>query len=71
MGGFYSSVWPTCDDVLNSAILALIHGPMVLGLPLAQLCNQLLLLMPLLLGLDLNKHREDIWTVPCIFWHAT
>ena len=56
-GSFYGLVWPTCDDVLNSAILPLVHGPVVFGLPLAQLCDQLLLLMPLLLGLDLHQHR--------------
>ena len=71
MGSFKSAVWPTCDDVLYSAILALVHGPVVFGLPLAQLCDQLLLLLPLLLGLDLNRRREDICTVHCAFWHGT
>lgn len=44
----------SCDDVLNGAVLALVHRPVVFGLPLAQLCNQLVLLLPLLLGLDLG-----------------
>lgn len=30
-----AAVWPTCDDVLYRAVLALVHGPVVFGLSLA------------------------------------
>lgn len=61
----YSSVWPTCDDVFNSAILALVHGPVVFGLPPAQLRDQLVLLMPLRLGLDLNQRKGYLYFSLC------
>lgn len=69
MGTFYSSVWPTCDDVLNGAILALVHGPVVFGLPPAQFCNQLVLLLPLLLGLDLDQQRGYLYCSLCFLAH--
>lgn len=64
VGSGEGAFWPTCDDVLDGAVLALVHGPVVFGLTLTQLCNQFLLLLPLLLGLDLN--RWDIYTVHCL-----
>lgn len=48
---------PTCDDVLDGAVLALVDGPVLLGLAAAQLGDQLVLLLPLLLGLDLEQQR--------------
>lgn len=58
-GAIKGTVWPTCDDVLDSAVLALIHGPVVFGLPLTQLCYQLMLLLSLLMGLNLNREQEN------------
>lgn len=55
MGPVKGPVCPTCDDVLNSAVFPLINRSVVFGLPLAQFCNKLLLLLPLLLSLDLNQ----------------
>lgn len=49
---------PTCDDVFDGAVLALVDGPVLLGLPPAQLCDQLVLLLPLLLGLDLQPGHQ-------------
>lgn len=55
--GALPAACPTCDDVLDGAVLPLVHRSVVFGLPFAQLCDQLLLLLPLLLGLDLHTHR--------------
>lgn len=61
VGPFNGSFWPTWDDVLDGAVFAFVHRSMVFGLPLSQLCNQLLLLMPLLLGLDLHQQRGCVF----------
>ena len=50
---------PTCDDVLYGPVLALVHGPVLFSLPLPQLCDQLLLLLLLLVGLDLEAHEAE------------
>lgn len=53
---------PTCDDVLDGAVLALVDGPVLLGLPPPQLGDQLVLLLPLLLGLDLQRdHQRQVF----------
>lgn len=59
--GAFAAACPTCDDVLDGAVFPLVHRSVVFGLPLAQLCDQLLLLLPLLLGLDLNTRRVLDW----------
>lgn len=63
-GGTPACVCPTCDDVLDGAILALIDGPVLLGLPPAELCDQLVLLLPLLLRLDLHEGNGSDEDVP-------
>lgn len=66
VGSFNNPVWPTCDNVFNSAVLALVHRPVVFGLPPAQLCNQLLLLVPLLLGLNLKQCKGYLFVFTVI-----
>lgn len=47
-------MFPTCDDVLNGAVFALIDRAVVFGLSPSQLGDELVLLLPLLLSLHLQ-----------------
>lgn len=46
-------MFPTCDDVLNGAVFALVDRTVVFGLSPSQLSDELMLLLPLLLSLHL------------------
>lgn len=48
-------MFPTCDDVLDGAVFALVDWAVVFGLSSSQLSDELVLLVPLLLSLYLEE----------------
>lgn len=57
--GILSPVCPTCDNVLDGAVFALVNGTVVFGLSAPQLSDEFMLLLPFLLSLHL-RGGEDV-----------